>query len=87
MNIYKKKLLQVNLFINDSIKSFSLEKKTECWLVNHPRGVCFSVIGSRRLFLGQERDFVVSSIPPIVVITAKLKGNGLENRTKKKQML
>ena len=75
------KSLQVNLFINDSIKFFS-ETRDYWWLVEErervpPRGECFSVIGSRRLFTGQEREsrsFLVSGIT-IVVIIAKLKGN------------
>jgi hypothetical protein len=57
----KKKLLQVNLFINDSIKSFLLEKKNVGWLVS-PQAEYSFVIGSRRLFIGQERDFLVSCI-------------------------
>ena len=56
----KEKFSQVNLFINDSIKSFSLEKII---LVGYfRRGKYFAVIGSKIIFYRrQKRDFPVSS--------------------------
>lgn len=93
-NAYIKTFAGVHLS-SSTIQSnpFSIEEK--CFLsglVGYPRGECFSVIGSRRLFIERERksgDFIVSCVIAVVIITAKPmeKKETVKARTKKERSI